>query len=246
VPLHVDLAAEDLEQAQRLRDLFEDDVLADLLFQIQIGICKDQSIPVAFEIEVHGGALYGDLKGECGLAYRRGPKWTTAARASSAVRTAWLVWRYNIPCSHSMPWSICKVIAPCPETRAHRPAPAVSSPTTAAGLSARGAYPRVCFQTVADRLKRDPGIHALDGGEDGGQILTCVRGDGLKAVEAACRETLDQGVHSAPVIMIILAHGKDAALPALPLIPASSRLGVESVDALLRRSGFLTARRAAM
>ena len=38
------------------------------------------------------------------------------------------------------------------------------------------------------------------------QILTCVRDDRLQAVEAACREALDQGVHSAPVIINILAR----------------------------------------
>ncbi len=48
----------------------------------------------------------------------------------------------------------------------------------------------------------------LKGSDDGDrqmvQILTCVRDDGLQAVEAACREALDQGVHSAPVIINIL------------------------------------------
>ena len=56
------------------------------------------------------------------------------------------------------------------------------------------------------------------------QILTCVRDDGLQAVEAACREALDQGVHSAPVIINIHARSKDAAPPPLLLTPASLRL----------------------
>jgi hypothetical protein len=63
----------------------------------------------------------------------------------------------------------------------------------------------------------------LKGSDDGDrqmvQILTCVRDDGLQAVEAACREALDQGVHSAPVIINILARSKDAAPPPLLLTP---------------------------
>jgi len=43
----------------------------------------------------------------------------------------------------------------------------------------------------------------LKGRDDGDrqmvQILSCVRNDGLMTVEAACREAIDQGVHSAPV-----------------------------------------------
>jgi hypothetical protein len=70
--------------------------------------------------------------------------------------------------------------------------------------------------------------HKLKGSDDGDrqmvQILTCVRDDGLQAVEAACREALDQGVHSAPVIINILARSKDAAPPPLLLTPASLHL----------------------
>lgn len=50
----------------------------------------------------------------------------------------------------------------------------------------------------------------LKGHDDGDQkmvqILSCAPGDGLQAVEAACREALDQGVHSAPVVINILAR----------------------------------------
>ena len=56
------------------------------------------------------------------------------------------------------------------------------------------------------------------------QILSCVRDDGLMSVEAVCREALDQGVRSAPVIINILARSKDAAAPPLLLTPASLRL----------------------
>lgn len=71
----------------------------------------------------------------------------------------------------------------------------------------------------------------LKGGDDGDrqmvQILSCVRDDGLQAVEAACREALDQGVHSAPVVINILARSRDHA-PAIlafhPRNPAPDRM----------------------
>ena len=57
----------------------------------------------------------------------------------------------------------------------------------------------------------------LKGSDDGDrqmvEILTCVSEDGLAAVEAACREALDQGVHSAPVVINILIRRKDTAPP---------------------------------
>ncbi|GGO37361.1 hypothetical protein GCM10010991_32880 [Gemmobacter aquaticus] len=57
----------------------------------------------------------------------------------------------------------------------------------------------------------------LKGSDDGDrqmvQILSCVPDDGLQAVEAACREALDQGVHSAPIVINILAA---AAIPLQP------------------------------
>jgi hypothetical protein len=68
----------------------------------------------------------------------------------------------------------------------------------------------------------------LKGSDDGDrqmvEILTCVSEDGLAAVEAACREALDQGVHSAPVVINILTRRKDTAPPPLLLTPATLRL----------------------
>ena len=68
----------------------------------------------------------------------------------------------------------------------------------------------------------------LKGSDDGDrqmvQILSCVPDDGLQAVEAACREAVDQGVHSAPVIINILARRKDVAPLPLLLTPASLHL----------------------
>lgn len=51
------------------------------------------------------------------------------------------------------------------------------------------------------------------------RILSCVRDDGLQAVVAACREALDQGVHSAPIVINILARSRDPAPAALLLTP---------------------------
>ena len=73
----------------------------------------------------------------------------------------------------------------------------------------------------------------LKGSDDGDrqmvQILSCVRDDGLMTVEAACREALDQDVHSAPVIINILARRRDPSPPPLLLTPTSLRLTHEPV-----------------
>jgi transposase len=73
----------------------------------------------------------------------------------------------------------------------------------------------------------------LKGSDDGDrqmvQILSCVRDDGLMTVEAACREALDQGVHSAPVIINILARRRDPLPSPLLLTPTSLRLTHEPV-----------------
>jgi transposase len=54
--------------------------------------------------------------------------------------------------------------------------------------------------------------------------LAAVLVDGLPAVEAACAEALDQGVHSADVILNILARRRDVAAPTTILTPAALRL----------------------
>lgn len=73
----------------------------------------------------------------------------------------------------------------------------------------------------------------LQGTDDGDrqmvQILSCVADDGLPAVEAACREALDNGVHSAPVVINILARRRDPAPPPFLLTPAALRLTHEPV-----------------
>jgi hypothetical protein len=58
------------------------------------------------------------------------------------------------------------------------------------------------------------------------QILSAVLNDGLYAVEAACLEAASEGVHSADVILNILARKKDIA-PALPILaPEALRLRI--------------------
>jgi hypothetical protein len=55
-------------------------------------------------------------------------------------------------------------------------------------------------------------------------ILTTVLSDGLPAVEAACSEALHEGVHSADVIINILARRRDTAPPITIATPDALRL----------------------
>ena len=55
-------------------------------------------------------------------------------------------------------------------------------------------------------------------------ILTAVLTDGLPAVEAACTEAIAQGVHSADVVLNILARQRDPGPPATILTPAALTL----------------------
>jgi len=66
--------------------------------------------------------------------------------------------------------------------------------------------------------------------------------EGLPAVEAACAEAIAQGVHSADVILNILARRRDPAPPPLLLTSSALRLVHEpAADCarydLLRRAG---------
>jgi hypothetical protein len=74
-----------------------------------------------------------------------------------------------------------------------------------------------------DRVRR-----RLAGAEDGDRqmvnILTAVLSDGLPAVEAACAEALREGVHSADVIINILARRREQASPITIMTPTSLRL----------------------
>jgi hypothetical protein len=68
----------------------------------------------------------------------------------------------------------------------------------------------------------------LAGTDDGNRqmvdILSAVLTDGLPAVEAACAEAIGQGVHSADVILNILARQRDPCPPATILTPTALML----------------------
>jgi hypothetical protein len=74
-----------------------------------------------------------------------------------------------------------------------------------------------------DRVRRK-----LTGADDGDRqmvdILTTVLSDGLPAVEAACAEALREGVHSADVILNILARRREPIAPITILTPEALRL----------------------
>ncbi|MBG0792072.1 IS21 family transposase, partial [Methylocystis sp. H62] len=68
----------------------------------------------------------------------------------------------------------------------------------------------------------------LAGSDDGDRqmvaILAAVLADGLAAVEVACAEALENGVHSADVILNILARRRDPEPAAVIATPAALRL----------------------
>jgi hypothetical protein len=63
-----------------------------------------------------------------------------------------------------------------------------------------------------------------DGDRQMVEILTSVLSDGLAAVEAACAEALGQGVHSAAVILNILARRREIAAPITIMTPEALKL----------------------
>jgi transposase len=65
---------------------------------------------------------------------------------------------------------------------------------------------------------------AEDGDRQMVDILTTVLSDGLSAVEAACNEALREGVHSADVILNILARRREPASPITIMTPEALRL----------------------
>lgn len=75
------------------------------------------------------------------------------------------------------------------------------------------------IERVRRRLAR-----TTDGNRQMVDILSAVLTDGLLAVEEACAEALAGGVHSADVVLNILARRRDPAPPATILTPAALRL----------------------
>jgi transposase len=65
---------------------------------------------------------------------------------------------------------------------------------------------------------------AADGDRQMVEILAAAMTDGLAAVEAACAEALENGVHSADVVLNILARRRDPEPPAPIATPATLRL----------------------
>jgi len=63
-----------------------------------------------------------------------------------------------------------------------------------------------------------------DGDRQMVEILTAVLSDGLVAVEAACAEALRQGVHSAAVILNILARRRETTAPITIMTPEALKL----------------------
>jgi hypothetical protein len=70
-----------------------------------------------------------------------------------------------------------------------------------------------------ERVRRRLGS-ATDGNRQMVNILSAVLTDGLPAVEAACAEALAHGVHSADVVLNILARQRDPGPPASLLTPS--------------------------
>ncbi|MCC4300371.1 IS21 family transposase, partial [Aurantimonas coralicida] len=77
-----------------------------------------------------------------------------------------------------------------------------------------------------ERVRRKLGT-APDGGRQMVAILTAVLSDGLPAVEATCAEALGEGVHSADVILNILARAREPAPMITIMTPDALRLNHE-------------------
>ncbi len=81
-------------------------------------------------------------------------------------------------------------------------------------------------------------VGAADGDRQFVDILTAVLSDGLPAVEAACQEALAQGVHSADVILNILARRREPAAPITVVTPEALRLHHAPVADCARYDGL--------
>lgn len=90
-----------------------------------------------------------------------------------------------------------------------------------------------------ERVRRKP-AGVGDGDRQMVYILAAVLSDGLTAVEAACAEALREGVHSADVVLNILARRREPPAPLTILTPDALRLRHEPVadcaryDSLMR------------
>jgi len=80
------------------------------------------------------------------------------------------------------------------------------------------------MRRIRRKLERVPG-----GDRQMVEILAALPTDGVEAVEAACAEALGQGVHSADVVLNILARRRDPEPPAPIATPDALRLAQEPV-----------------
>ncbi|MGC5780223.1 IS21-like element ISMdi27 family transposase [Methylobacterium sp. 391_Methyba4] len=92
-----------------------------------------------------------------------------------------------------------------------------------------------------DRIRRKLAGSA-DGDRQMVEILTAVLGDGLPAVEAACAEALREGVHSADVVLNILARQREPAAAVTLPTPEGLRLRHEPVADCARYDSLRRAR----
>ncbi|MBB4363519.1 transposase [Bradyrhizobium sp. CIR18] len=76
----------------------------------------------------------------------------------------------------------------------------------------------------SDRADPAPACQHRDGNRQMVDILNAVLTDGLPAVEVACAEALGHGVHSADVVLNILARQREPAPPANIMTPAALTL----------------------
>jgi transposase len=92
-----------------------------------------------------------------------------------------------------------------------------------------------------DRIRRKLAGSA-DGERQMVEILTAVLNDGLPAVEAACAEALREGVHSADVVLNILARQREPAAAVILPTPEGLRLRHEPVADCARYDSLRRAR----
>ena len=103
----------------------------------------------------------------------------------------------------------------------------------------------IAIRRVQRKLERQPG-----GDRQMVEILSAVLSDGIGAVEAACAEALSHNVHSAGVVLNILARHREPPLPLTITTPNALRLACEpaadcdrydslrrQTDGTLRRAG---------
>jgi hypothetical protein len=83
---------------------------------------------------------------------------------------------------------------------------------------------RMTAHSLCSRAPADADAGVADGNRQMVDILTAALTDGLSAVEAACAEAIDHGVHSADVVLNILARQRDPGPPETILTPAALML----------------------